>query len=418
MGNPTIYHLVEDINPKTVALTGTSKVLIKYHSTAKATMLVFAHDGASINLDMNIIRNGEETAYGTELTVYNVSNNLFTFSAEDSLGRTVTQGAVAPMVDYVKPTCNVVDSRPDATGSIVLVCRGDYFNGSFGAQSNTLTVSYRYRLSGGSWSGYTGMTYTLSGNTYYASATLTGLDYEQSYDFEFRAVDALMTATSSAANVKSMPVFHWGENDFVFEVPVAVNGDAHIKGDLRLKGDGNYGNYLRFGDGSYCYIAELSDDAMTIKAGTIDFEANSLTLNGKSLAEHGVWTPTLHENAIDDYYAQRGWYCKVGNIVTVGFYIAAYCGNNSNTSIAIFGLPYTPAFASAGGGMCSGALMQTDKNFQCFVAEADTANVITIRVQACDGTADLELETSASGCRYPDNGDLTLSGTITYMTEA
>ena len=40
-------------------------------------------------------------------------------------------------------------------------------------------------------------------------------------------------------------------------------GDT-ITGDLRLKGSGNYGNTLYFGDSDYCYIAELSDDVLTI----------------------------------------------------------------------------------------------------------------------------------------------------------
>ncbi len=42
---------------------------------------------------------------------------------------------------------------------------------------------------------------------------------------------------------------------------------ADITGNIRLKPtSANYGNYLYFGDGSYCYIAELTDDKMTIYA--------------------------------------------------------------------------------------------------------------------------------------------------------
>lgn len=54
---------------------------------------------------------------------------------------------------------------------------------------------------------------------------------------------------------------------------ISVSADANITGDLRLKGSGNYGNTLYFGDGSYCYITEPSDDAMKIygsKGVTID----------------------------------------------------------------------------------------------------------------------------------------------------
>lgn len=55
-----------------------------------------------------------------------------------------------------------------------------------------------------------------------------------------------------------------------------------ITGDLRLKGDGNYGNTLYFGDGSYCYLCEDTDDHLTIKATNgIDFNTNKVVkING------------------------------------------------------------------------------------------------------------------------------------------
>lgn len=51
-----------------------------------------------------------------------------------------------------------------------------------------------------------------------------------------------------------------------------VSGDVTVTGDVRLKGSGNYGNKLRFGDGDYCYLFEgggpnnVEDDFLTIKA--------------------------------------------------------------------------------------------------------------------------------------------------------
>ena len=75
----------------------------------------------------------------------------------------------------------------------------------------------------------------------------------------------------------------------------------------------------------------------------------------------------------------------------------------------------TPVCSAAGGGMCSGALVSAGFDFQCFVAE--TSGNITTRVQACNNTSSANLLTSASGCKYPTGGgELTVSGTITYMT--
>lgn len=47
-------------------------------------------------------------------------------------------------------------------------------------------------------------------------------------------------------------------------------GESLIKGNLRLKGSGNYGNKLNLGDGDYVYLYEATDDNLTIKAKNID----------------------------------------------------------------------------------------------------------------------------------------------------
>ena len=46
-----------------------------------------------------------------------------------------------------------------------------------------------------------------------------------------------------------------------------VSGNSELQGDLRLKPSGkDYGSYLKFGDGSFCYIHEDTDDHMKIYA--------------------------------------------------------------------------------------------------------------------------------------------------------
>lgn len=56
-----------------------------------------------------------------------------------------------------------------------------------------------------------------------------------------------------------------------------------ITGNLRLKADGsNFGNYLYFGDGNYCYLYEDTDDHLMIKADNgVNFKTNKpVTING------------------------------------------------------------------------------------------------------------------------------------------
>ena len=80
-------------------------------------------------------------------------------------------------------------------------------------------------------------------------------------------------------------------------------------------------------------------------------------------------------------------------------------------------MPYTPKYQASGGGICSRAYISGGYTFQCFVAE--TNGVISLRTQGCGHTEAGNLSTSASDCKYPYNGgELTLSGTITYITDS
>ena len=424
IAKPIVTASVVDDNETTIALTGDKNKLIKYYSNAKAEMEVTARKGAAIDENLYIIRNGlGNTAYGTSCIFENVENSTFVFQAEDDKGNVGQTSKTLPMVDYVKLTCNM-DSRnkPDGLGNMTVACTGNYFDNTFGKVANTLTVQCRYTTTNsGFGDDWIDMTVTkLSGNSYYAAANFVISDFSQTqiYVFEVRAEDKLSEIFSNPYLTKSTPVFHWGENDFVFEVPVTTKGDQTITGDLRLKGSGRYGNYLRFGDADYCYIAELTDDSMTLHADAIKFDTDAVYMYGNPIPtiEKGVWTPSLYASAIASYTTQYGWYSKIGQTVCVGFYIKAKCNTGyDNTSISISGLPFTPMFATAGGGMCSGAYISANCNFQCFVAE--TSGTISTRIQACNNTTAQNLTTSATGCFYRAvGGEITLSGTITYMS--
>lgn len=362
--NPVISPSVVDTNGNTIGLTGDNTKLIKYYSIAKATMNVTPKKSASLDEDSYTIRNGNSTGYGAVHSFSNVESNVFIFSAADSRGNVGTARYITSMVNYVKLTCVMANNSPDGEGNMIVSCSGNYFSGNFGLTYNTLLVQYRYKESGGIFSSWTDMTATTSGNTYSAAASLTGLDYRKTYTFQTRAIDKLDTATSAQANVTGIPVFHWSKSDFVFEVPVTFNAGA----------------------------------------------------NGMSGQSSGIWIPTLNTSAISAYATQYGWYMKMGQVVTVGFFINATCNSGYNgTNISISGLPYTPAYSASGGGLCSGAYVAGGFNFQCYVAES--TGYITTRIQACNATSAGNLTTSASACGYRyDGGEITLSGTITYMT--
>ena len=432
--SPVVSGSVVDINPASLALTGDENTLIRFVSTAKVSMSVAVYKQAAIK--SYHIEHNSNIFPVLEQTFEKVEGNLFHFQLTDSRGNVAEDFIQSPMIDYLKLTCNIDDTeRPNANGEMNVKCSGNYFNDTFGyddrATANTLQVQYRYKESNGSYTPWINIPFYVNpdSNTYDAGFTLTGLDYQKTYVFQCRAIDKLLTVESTQLIVKALPVFHWGEEDFVFEVPVSFragcvgcaesedldnpNGDFNIEGNLRLKGAGNYGNAIYFGDASYCYLKEVDDDILTIKASGLNLNA-PVNLNGSSLT-YGTWTPTLPEEMVTSYSNQTGWYQRVGTTVTVGFFIKATCVSGKEaTAIAISGLPFTPKYTASGGGMCSGAYVSAGFNFQCWAAAV--GNTITARVQACNNTSATNLNTSASGCFYPKGGgEVTLSGTITYQ---
>ena len=424
MAAPVISVGVFDTNDTTIALTGDSSTLIKYHSTAHAVMAATPQGGASINEDSYIIRNGSRTKYGSICDFENVENNVFTFSAEDENGNVGTATVTAKMINYVRLTCNMTNSKPDTDGDMTLSCTGNYFNGSFGDKANSLTVKYSYTGSDGS-SDSGSMSVTKSGNTYSARVNLSGLDYHATYSFVITATDKLETATSRENAVTSLPIFHWGADDFTFEVPVAFNGSGITlhKGDLRLKGDKNYGNALYFGDGSYCYIKEATDDNMTIKASDlalnadmISLNAGDITINGGTVG-YGTWTPRFSSSSAVDYYdVQEGWYQKLGTVVTIGWQLDAEINSGyEDTTLKIRGVPFTPSLNAFGGGVAFNIYAKSDFIFEGWCV--DTSGYITARLQPCEKASAENLQIGST-CYYPEGGGtLTLAGTICYMTD-
>lgn len=218
---PTLNPTVVDGNSTTVALTGDSSKLVKYHSDAKVTFGASAVKYATIKSRKVTCGSKSLTADGT---MQDVESGTFAFSVTDSRGNTTTKTVTKTLVNYTKLTCNLGEGVPDATGKFVFRVSGNFFNASFGAVSNTLTVQYRYRVDGGVYSEYKAMTVSKSGNAYTATVTLTGLDYTKPHQFQAQAVDKLATVTTQEKTVRSIPVFDWSETDFRFNVPVTVQG--------------------------------------------------------------------------------------------------------------------------------------------------------------------------------------------------
>ena len=216
-GNPTLNPTVVDTNSTTIALTGDNTKLIKYFSNAQ-----WAHNAAAIkkaSISQYVMSNGG-TSYNTPSgTINGVQNNSFAFTVKDSRGNVTSQSLTRTMINYVKLTADL-SVKMTVTGEATLTCTGNYFDGSFGSQSNTLIFRYRYKELNGSYGNWVTATPSKSGNTYSISPTISGLDYRKKYVFQFNVIDKLMSVNSAEISARALPVFDWSENDFNFNVPV------------------------------------------------------------------------------------------------------------------------------------------------------------------------------------------------------
>lgn len=252
---PTIAPVIVDSNESTIALTGDSSKLIRYFSNASITMNAAAVKGASLVSQKVTCSGKSRTSDGV---IEAVESGTFVFTAKDSRGNTTKKTVKVPMVAYVKLSCSLSNDVPDGEGNMQLRAEGRCFTGSFGAEDNTLQVSYRYKLQGSTYGSWQKMTVTCGENTYTAQAAVTGLDYKATYVFQTRAKDRISQVISAEKTVKAVPVFDWGEADFRFHVPVDMAGSRITGlGEPQDAADGvNLGYVKAFGLGAEGKLTE------------------------------------------------------------------------------------------------------------------------------------------------------------------
>lgn len=218
---PTLSPTVVDSNTTTTALTGDSSKFIKYYSNASAATGAAARNSSTLKSQKIVC--GAKSLATASGTISAVESGSFSFSATDSRGYITTQTVNKTLIEYVKLTCSMEAGAPTTAGVATLKISGNYFNGSFGKVANTLTVQYRYKTQGENYGSWTTVTATKSGNTYSATASISGLNYLNTYVFQVRAIDKLATVNSNEQTRKTTHVFDWSKDDFNVNGTLKVN---------------------------------------------------------------------------------------------------------------------------------------------------------------------------------------------------
>lgn len=227
---PTITASVVTTDALSSQLSGNTSTIINGVSNVKVTMSSAPTQGSTIvNQYFYYQRNYYPMAIQNTISLTGGYDGVFDFGAIDTRSRKRTSRITLTAIDYRTPTISIDDVSISTSGVATINITGTWFNGSFGATANTLTVQYRYKSSSssswGSWTNISNVTKNSDG-TYSATATISGLSYTDTYNFEARVTDKINTVYSKEYTGKSLPVFDWSKDDFNFNVPVSILSPA------------------------------------------------------------------------------------------------------------------------------------------------------------------------------------------------
>lgn len=230
---PEVSGTVVDVHPIALYFTGDENVLIRDYSMARCTISATAASGATI---AQKLCNNVEYESGNVMSLSVTDSGRYVFTAIDSRGLSSSYTVTKTVIPYVRLTCNPIIKRTSPTDSTMqFSARGNFYNGSFGAHSNNLTLRYRYREVGagnayGSWTTIDNRNITFTSTTYQIRTPITlaqSFDYQKSYQFQVNAYDGdsnntISDITTTLTVQLGLPIFDWGENDFNINVDLKL----------------------------------------------------------------------------------------------------------------------------------------------------------------------------------------------------
>lgn len=311
---PTFNPVIVDSNHQTLELTGNEDIFIRYYSDASISIGAVGKAGATIaSQSANCAGKTINTAHGV---ISKVESATFDLTATDNRGATSKTTINKILIPYTRISCNVFELNMATDGTLTFVVQGNYYNDSFGATSNKLTVEYK--INDGEYVSVDAHDIEITGHNYEARVTVSGLNYRATYSVEAVATDKLSSAGyDNVYTITGRSIFDWGKEDFNFNVPVSMQDDLSLAADKGIFGVGgepiealvpldSTGNTV-LGRGNY-----LRGNGNTLIYGrNVDIMAHEdVTINGKSLINNRLlWegglmmsaghTANLNENISD-----------------------------------------------------------------------------------------------------------------------
>lgn len=227
---PTYTISIVDTGSKSTVLTGNTSTMIKGYNNMKYTITAQGVKGATIK-SYKVTNGGKSLTTATGSFGY-TEDNKFSYVITDSRGNSVSNTKTITMINYTKLTAAAnmkiaLDETDGTKANITVDMNGNYFNGSFGAKSNSLRYDIKVTQveTEKSYTNYeTIPTTDMSDGKYNHTYTETQLPYQNSWKIELKIYDEVSSITIPAKILKAQPIFDWGENDFNFNVPITING--------------------------------------------------------------------------------------------------------------------------------------------------------------------------------------------------
>lgn len=251
---PTIAGTIEDVNEKTIALTGSNNILVDYKSVAELNLTYSGKNSSTVS---KLYINGILQTLGTKYSLV-PNNDAYTVKIEDSRGysselvfqSTNSEGAnYFKRIKYIPINLSAKTSRPTQTGSEMQASlQGNYFNELFSeTENNTLTISWKCREKNDSdWvNGATEILPEINGNAFSVSnlSLVNPLspdgkwDYQKVYEILYITSDRLMSYEYQNTISKGQPVFTIFKDGIMLGSSFISN--STIKGDVLYESGGS-----------------------------------------------------------------------------------------------------------------------------------------------------------------------------------
>lgn len=251
---PTIAGTIEDVNEKTIALTGSNNILVDYKSVAELNLTYSGKNSSTVS---KLYINGILQTLGTKYSLV-PNNDAYTVKIEDSRGysselvfqSTNSEGAnYFKRIKYISINLSTKTTRPTQTGSEMQASlQGNYFNELFSeTENNTLTISWKCREKNDSdWvNGATEILPEINGNAFSVSnlSLVNPLspdgkwDYQKVYEILYIASDRLMSYEYQNTISKGQPVFTIFKDGIMLGSSFISN--STIKGDVLYESGGS-----------------------------------------------------------------------------------------------------------------------------------------------------------------------------------